>query len=170
MLRCVFHSLLQSLLPKPTGLLHWRMSNRVQATVPLTVFRSNSKFDQTLQCTRLWYSPSITTKFFHTSRQYCCRDMRKILLWSAKYEWGYCEILLNFEFDRNIVSGMGARYQRNSPGALVEATTLNSKFEKLQKYRTYLGGNYPSIPEIQRWINQSAIAWALRHIWVITFW
>ena len=34
-----------------------------QAPVPLTIFRSNSKFDQNLECFSLKYSQPITTKF-----------------------------------------------------------------------------------------------------------
>ena len=44
-----------------------------QPSVPLTVFRSNSKFHPNLQCSGLKRAVSITTNFLHTSRQNCDR-------------------------------------------------------------------------------------------------
>ena len=44
--------------------------------LPLTIFWSNLKLDQNLECSRLKCTVPITTK---------CRDMWKISLWSVKY-------------------------------------------------------------------------------------
>ena len=73
-----------------------------QAPIPLTVFRSNSKFDHNLKCCSLRPTPLITTKvtlswhvqnFVVISREHFNPEHFKF--WS------------NFEFDHNIVSGMG---------------------------------------------------------------
>ena len=51
------------------------------AAVPLTVFRSNPKFDHILECSNLKYVQPITTKFCTRHNSYVC----KISLWSAGY-------------------------------------------------------------------------------------
>ena len=58
--------------------------SKILAPVPLTIFRSNSKFDQSLQCSGLKCTQPITTKF-------CIRHYS-----------------VTIKFDRNSFSGMGA--------------------------------------------------------------
>ena len=53
-----------------------------QAPVPLTIFRSNLKFDQNLQGWFKMYSTN-PNEILHTSRQWYCRGACKISLWSA---------------------------------------------------------------------------------------
>ena len=72
-----------------------------QAPVPLMEFRLNSKFDWNLECSGLRYAQPIITKFslvqnFVVINQIC-------------YEQEHYKFSLNFEFDRNVVSGRGAR-------------------------------------------------------------
>ena len=54
------------------------------APLPLTTFRSNSKFDQNLQCSGLKYSID-HIEILLTSRQLYYNDVCKISLWSIKY-------------------------------------------------------------------------------------
>ena len=52
--------------------------------VPLTIFRSNSKFHQNLECST--FKVCLTDhNILHTSRQLHCLDMYKILLWLVEY-------------------------------------------------------------------------------------
>ena len=49
-------------------------------------------------------------EILHTSLQYNCRDVSKISMWSMLYfKPEHCKFWSNFEFDRNVVSGRGAR-------------------------------------------------------------
>ena len=86
------------------------------APFPLTIFWSNSKFYQNLQCSSLKCTLPTTTKFCtrHDSVTVvtcakCCCD------WLSIFETRALPILI--EFDRNIVSGTGAR-STISPGRL----------------------------------------------------
>ena len=86
--------------------------NMTQAPVPLTRFQSNSKFDQNCSA-RVWNTLNqsqrdlahVTTALltWHVPIFQC--DWPKIL-WARTLQ-----NVLNSEFDRNIVSGTGARYQ-----------------------------------------------------------
>ena len=60
-----------------------------QAPVPLTVFRSNSRFDQNLECSSLYYAQSITKNFCTrhdsytvvTCAKFLCGGIISIRLW-----------------------------------------------------------------------------------------
>ena len=65
-----------------------------QAPIPLTLFRSNSKFNQNLESSGLRHSQPVTTKFcthhngfevLHIPQQLHCCDICKISLWLAEY-------------------------------------------------------------------------------------
>ena len=81
-----------------------------QVPVPLTLFRSNSKLNQNLQCSGLKYTLPITTTF-------CTRHDSYTVVTCAKFRCGWLKHLKlehskfwsNFEFDRNTASGTGAR-------------------------------------------------------------
>ena len=84
-----------------------------QVPVPLTMFRSNLKFDQNLQCSGLKHTPPITTKCCtrHDSVTVVtytkCRCDRLNMIWTRTFQ-----IFIELEFDRNIVSGTGAVHRR----------------------------------------------------------
>ena len=64
----------------------WSLAAQVLMPIPLTIFRSNSKFDQHLQCFSFKYTLPITTKFCRRHERQCnCRDVCKISLWSVTY-------------------------------------------------------------------------------------
>ena len=67
-----------------------------QASVPLTIFRSNSKFDQNVQCSSL-----------NILRHFALQDF--FVIGRVHFKPEHCNFLLNFDVDRNIVSGTGAR-------------------------------------------------------------
>ena len=56
-----------------------------QAPVPLTIFRSNSKLDQNLECSNLKSIYPDHDEILPTSQQCNCRDVCKILLWLIEY-------------------------------------------------------------------------------------
>ena len=68
---------------------------------PLIGFRSNSKFDEILECSGLKYAQPITTKFGTGVQIFFLIDR-------MCYEQKHYKISLNFKFNRNIVSGTGA--------------------------------------------------------------
>ena len=81
--------------------------------VPLTVFRSNSKFDQNLKCSGLTCTTPITTKYctchYSVTVVTCakCRFHRLNILFKLEHS----KFWSNFEFDRNVVSGTGAWFR-----------------------------------------------------------
>ena len=83
-----------------------------QAPVPLSIFRSNSKFDENSECSSFEYTRPITTIF-------CTRHDSDTVVTCAKYRYAVyftleCfEFSSNFEFDRNMLSGTGPM---GSPG------------------------------------------------------
>ena len=80
-----------------------------QAPVPLTIFRSNSKFDQHLQCSGLKYPPPITTKFSTRHDSYTVVTCAKFHCdWLKFSKLEHSKFWSNFKFDRNTVSGTGA--------------------------------------------------------------
>ena len=60
-------------------------STRHQAPVPLTIFRSNSKFDEKLECSSLKYAKLIITKFCTRHDSVVCN----ISLWLVGYILNY---------------------------------------------------------------------------------
>ena len=86
-----------------------------QGPVPQTIFQSNLKFDPNLECAGLKCPPPITAKFC-TRQDSETRDVCKVSLWSVKYilKPEHCKFWSNFEFDRNIFSGTGARSPSNT--------------------------------------------------------
>ena len=87
-------------------LLCW--SNPVHAPVPLSIFRSNSKFDENSERSSFKYIRPITTIF-------CTRHDSDTVVTCAKYRCDRPRIFYTrvfwifFEFDRNMRSGTGAR-------------------------------------------------------------
>ena len=89
----------------------FRARVRNLAPVPLSIFRSNSKFDENSECSSFEYTRPITTIF-------CTRHDSDTVVTCAKYRCGRPRIFYtkecfefssNFEFDRNMLSGTGAR-------------------------------------------------------------
>ena len=83
---------------------------RHQAPVPLTIFRSNSKFDKKIAV--LWFTTYSTNhnESLHTPRQCNCRDVQDFVVINWTYfkpEHSKCS--WNFEFDRSTVSETGTR-------------------------------------------------------------
>ena len=86
----------------------------IQAPVPLSIFRSNSKFDENSKYSSVKYTRPITTIF-------CTRHDSVTVVTCAKYRCDRSNILKlersefssNFEFDRNMLSGTGARSHIN---------------------------------------------------------
>ena len=81
----------------------------ILAPIPLTVFQLNMKFDQNLECFSLKYDQPITAKFCTRHDSYTvvtCVKFR-VISW-VHFKPEYWKFWLNFEFDRNIVSGTGA--------------------------------------------------------------
>ena len=68
------------------------MQKSIQAPVPLSIFRSNSKFDENSKHSSVYVADH--NDILHTSRQCHCRDVCKISLWSVEYIWNYS--VLNF--------------------------------------------------------------------------
>ena len=87
-----------------------------QAPVPLSIFRSNSKFDETSECSSFEYTRPITAIF-------CTRHDSDTVVTCAKYscdpEEHQHEFSSNFEFDRNMLSGTGARSDRRQSDNMV---------------------------------------------------
>ena len=89
-------------------LVHWDSCNYYQAPVPLSIFGSNSKFDENSECSGFEYTRPITTIF-------CTRHDSDTVVTCAKYRCDRIfytivfEFSSNFEFDRNMLSGTGAR-------------------------------------------------------------
>ena len=83
----------------------------VLAPVPLTVLRSNSKFDQNLKCSSLKCTEPITTRFCtrHDSYTVAWRVHNFVVIGWVHIELECCIFWSNNEFVRNIVSGTGAR-------------------------------------------------------------
>ena len=74
--------------------------------VPLTIFRSNSKFEQNWERSSLKYTKPITTKFAHvTTVTLSWRVQNFVVIGRVYFKPEHCKIWSNFEFDRNIVSG-----------------------------------------------------------------
>ena len=71
------------------------------ASVPVTLFRSNSKFDQNSQCSGLKYGPPITTKFFTRHGSFTVVTKFVAIGWIC-YGQEHYKLSLNFEFDRNL--------------------------------------------------------------------
>ena len=68
-----------------------------QAPIPLTVFRSNSKFNQNLECSSLKFDQSITTKFCTRQDSY----IKDLKLWDQDCDFKIklvCLICLKFSF------------------------------------------------------------------------
>ena len=63
----------------------WHVLDGDLAPIPLTIFRSNSKFDQNLQCSGFKIYLTDHNEILHTSQQLHCRDVCKISLWSVEY-------------------------------------------------------------------------------------
>ena len=82
----------------------------VQAPVPLSIFRSNSKFDENSKHSSVKYTWLITTIF-------CTRHDSVTVVTCAKYRCDrrvyskleHSEFSSNFKFNRNMLSGTGAR-------------------------------------------------------------
>ena len=77
--------------------------------VPLTLFRSKSKFDQNLKCSILRYAEPITTIFYTRHDRYTvvtCADF-VVIDWEY-FKPEHFEFWWNFKFDRKNVSGTGA--------------------------------------------------------------
>ena len=79
-----------------------------QAPVPLSIFRSNSKFDENSKHSSVKYTRSITTVF-------CTRHDSVTVQNIVVIGWIYMklersEFSSNFEFDQNVLSVTGARY------------------------------------------------------------
>ena len=86
-------------------------SKVVLAPFPLTVLRSNSKFDQNLKCSSLKCTGPITTRFCtrHDSYTVAWRVHNFVVIGWVHIELECCIFSSNHEFYRNIVSGTGAR-------------------------------------------------------------
>ena len=85
---------------RATSLLHGLLSS-----LPLTIFRSNSKFDQNLQCSGLKWICGSQRNFSHVT----WRVQDFVVVGQVYFKLEYSKCWSNFEFDRNIVSRMGAR-------------------------------------------------------------
>ena len=72
------------------------------APVSLTIFRSNSKLNQSLQSSGLRYTQLITTKFC------TCHDSVAVI-GCVYFKLEHSKFWSKFEFDRHIVSGTGVR-------------------------------------------------------------
>ena len=105
--------------------------DRDLAPVPLTIFRSNSKFDQNLQGSDLKCPLPITTKFCTRHDSYTVMRYTKFRCDRWRIVWtGALQIWLNFAFDRNIVSGTGAWSYRHN----VLYVKLRRAKDRLKKY------------------------------------
>ena len=82
------------------------ISASVQAPIPLTVFWSNSKFNQHLECSSLKHVQLITMTFCTCHDNYVCKIS---LIGRVHFKPEHIKFWSNFKFDRNIVSGTGAR-------------------------------------------------------------
>ena len=99
-------------LKSPAPLLFTQPFSQAQAPVPLSIFRSNSKFDQNWKDSSLKYTWPIT-KIFCTrhdsvtvvtcAKYLCMRNF--VVIGREHFKPKHCKIWSNFEFDRNIVSG-----------------------------------------------------------------
>ena len=76
--------------------------NGFQAPVPLSIFRSNSKFDENSERCSFEYTRPITTIF-------CTRHDSDTVVTCVYFTLECFEFSLNFEFDWNMLSGTGAR-------------------------------------------------------------
>ena len=91
--------------------------------------RLNLKFDQILECSVLEYAQPITTKFCTRHDSYTvvtCAKNLVVIGWICDEQEHY-ELLLNFEFDRGIVSGICARrwYWPSLHGISIPQTPVN---------------------------------------------
>ena len=77
--------------------------------VPLTAFRSNSKFDQNLECCSLNMLNLSHRKSAHvTIVTLSWRVQNYVAIGGANFKPEHFKFWCHFEFDRNIVSGTGA--------------------------------------------------------------
>ena len=91
------------------GSVTWQTA--ILAPIPLTVFRSNSKFGQILEHSGLKFAQPITMKFCTHHDSYTVVTCAKFHCDRPIYfEQEHYKVSLNFEFDGNIVSGMGTCY------------------------------------------------------------
>ena len=112
----------QAIIGTNNSLVYWRihaclgfdeLTHWDQTSIPLAVFRSNSKFDKNSQCSGLKLVLPITTAYRTRNDSNTivtcakCRCDGLYRLWTRALQ-----ISLNYEFDRIIVSGTGARTQR----------------------------------------------------------
>ena len=81
-----------------------------QAPVPLSIFRSNSKFDESSERSSFEYTRPITRDFAHVTTVTLSWRVQNIVVIRRGYFTLECfEFSANFEFDRNMLSGTGAR-------------------------------------------------------------
>ena len=89
-------------------------SKSAQAPVPLSIFRSNSMKIQN----------ALVSNIFDRSQRYCAHVTTVTLSWRVQnivvidrvcFTLECFEVWSNFEFDRNMLSGTGARRQENKP-------------------------------------------------------
>ena len=68
-----------------TTSIRWLWNPWFLAPIPLTEFRSNSEFDQNVECSGLKYAQRYHNEILYTSPRFYCGDLSKILLWSAEH-------------------------------------------------------------------------------------
>ena len=79
-------------------------------TRPTNVFWSNSKFNKNLECSSSKYTELIAKKFCLCHDNYtvvACANL--FFIGTIHFKPEHCIFWSNFEFDRNIISGTGAR-------------------------------------------------------------
>ena len=100
-----------------------------QAPVPLTIFRSNSKFDQ--------IGSVLVSNILNRSQRNFAHVTTVTLSWHVQnfvvvggvhFKLEHCKFWSNFEFDRNIVSGTGARRWLSSHFANITANLYRMLF------------------------------------------
>ena len=83
----------------------------ILAPVPLSIFRSNSKFDENSKHSSVKYTRPITTIFAHVTTVSLSWRVQNIVVIGWIYlKLERSEFSSNFEFDRNMLSGTGARW------------------------------------------------------------
>ena len=92
------------------------------ASVTLTIFRLNSKFDQNFERSSLKYTEPIT-KF--CSRHDSVRVQNFFVIGRVHFKPEHCKFWSNFEFDRNIVSGTGAWAHKGFMSSLSKSCDKN---------------------------------------------
>ena len=79
------------------------------APVPLSIFRSNSKFDENSECYSFEYARSQRYLAHVTTVTLSWRVQNIVVIGRVYFTLECFEFSSNFEFDRNMLSGTGAR-------------------------------------------------------------